>query len=88
MDYTPTQSAQLITFHEIFPDVQLVSKSSEKNELYYDAVESFATTTCRGIDGTWTGAVDISEDGYLYVDDLVRDRKESLSLPLQMRQAI
>lgn len=68
------------TFHEIFPDVQLVSKSSEKNELYYDAVESFATTTCRGIDGTWTGAVDISEDGYLYVDDLVRDRKESLSL--------
>lgn len=68
------------TFHEIFPDVQLVSKSSEKNELYYDAVESFSTTTCRGIDGTWTGAVDISEDGYLYVDDLVRDRKESLSL--------
>ena len=68
------------TFHEIFPDVQLVSKSTEKNELYYDAVESFATTTCRGIDGTWTGAVDISEDGYLYVDDLVRDRKESLSL--------
>lgn len=68
------------TFHEIFPDVQLVSKSSEKNELYYDAVESFATTTCRGIDGTWTGAVDISEDGCLYVDDLVRDRKESLSL--------
>ena len=68
------------TFHEIFPDVQLVSKSSEKNELYYDAVESFATTTCRGIDGTWTGAVDVSEDGYLYVDDLVRDRKESLSL--------
>ncbi len=67
------------TFHEIFPDVQLVSKSSEKNELYYDAVESFATTTCRGIDGTWTGAVDISQDGYLYVDDLVRDRKESLS---------
>ena len=67
------------TFHEIFPDVNLVSKSSEKNELYYDPVESFATTTCRGIDGTWTGAVDISQDGYLYVDDLVRDRKESLS---------
>lgn len=67
------------TFHEIFPDVNLQMKSSEKNELYYDAIESFATTTCRGIDGTWTGAVDISQDGYLYVDDLVRDRKESLS---------
>lgn len=67
------------TFHEIFPDVNSVSKSSEKNELFYDDVESFATVTCRGIDGTWTGAVDISSDGYLYVDDLVRDRKESLS---------
>lgn len=67
------------TFHEIFPDAHLVSKSSEKNELFYDEVESFATVTCRGIDGTWTGAVDISSDGYLYVDDLVRDRKESLS---------
>lgn len=67
------------TFHEIFPDVNLVSQSSEKNELFCDDVESFATVTCRGIDGTWTGAVDISSDGYLYVDDLVRDRKESLS---------
>ena len=67
------------TFHEIFPNVNLVSKSSEKNELFYDDVESFATVTCRGIDGTWTGAVDVSSDGYLYVDDLVRDRKESLS---------
>ena len=45
----------------------------------YDEVESFATLTCRGIDGTWTGAVDISADGYLYVDDMVRDRTESLS---------
>lgn len=67
------------TFHEIFPEVHLADKSAEKNEIFYDAVESFATVTCRGIDGTWTGAVDISEDGYLYVDDLVRDRKESLS---------
>ncbi len=37
------------------------------------------TVTCRGIDGTWTGAVDVSKDGYLYVDDLVRDREHSLS---------
>ena len=35
--------------------------------------------TCRGIDGTWTGAVDISSGAYLYVDDLIRDRTESLS---------
>lgn len=67
------------TYHEIFPNVHLYKKSADKNELSYDEVESFATLTCRGIDGTWTGAVDISSDGYLYVDDLVRDRTESLS---------
>lgn len=67
------------TFHEIFPDVKVPKTSSDKNELRYDEIESFATLTCRGIDGTWTGAVDISADGYLYVDDMVRDRTESLS---------
>lgn len=67
------------TFSEIFPDVHLEDKSSEKNELFFDKQEAFATLTCRGIDGTWTGAVDISSDGYLYVDDMIRDRTESLS---------
>jgi len=67
------------TFKEIFPDIDLANKSSEKNELYFSPTEAFATLTCRGIDGTWTGAVDISSDGYLYVDDMVRDRTESLS---------
>ena len=67
------------TFREIYSKVKLSKKSAEKNELSYDAIESFATLTCRGIEGTWTGAVDISPDGYLYVDDLVRDRTESLS---------
>lgn len=67
------------TFKEIFPDIDLANKSSEKNELYFSPTEAFATLTCRGIDGTWTGAVDISSDGYLYVDDMVRDRTESLN---------
>lgn len=67
------------TFSEIFPDVSLCGKSAEKNELRYSDLEAFATLTCRGIDGTWTGAVDISSEGYLYVDDMIRDRTESLS---------
>ena len=67
------------TFLEIFPNVSLCGKSAEKNELRYSELEAFATLTCRGIDGTWTGAVDISSDGYLYVDDMIRDRTESLS---------
>lgn len=67
------------TFSEIFPNCKLESKHADKNEVNFGDPDRFPTLTCRGIDGTWTGEVDISPDGYLYVDDLVRDRTESLS---------
>ena len=67
------------TFGEIFPGTTLQKKSADKKEINLGDPDRFPTLTCRGIDGTWTGAVDISADGYLYVDDLVRDRMESLS---------
>lgn len=67
------------TYNEIFPNVTLESKSSDEYTVNLNAPDRFATLTCRGIDGTWTGAVDISAGGYLYVDDLIRDRTESLS---------
>lgn len=78
-DVLKLTTSEEYTFSEIFPQIKFPKTSSDKNELRYDDVESFATLTCRGIDGTWTGAVDISADGYLYVDDMVRDRTESLS---------
>ncbi|MDE7446153.1 MAG: hypothetical protein K2N15_10715 [Lachnospiraceae bacterium] len=78
-DVLKLTTSEEYTFSEIFPNVTAPKTSSDKNELRYDEIESFATLTCRGIDGTWTGAVDISADGYLYVDDMVRDRTESLS---------
>lgn len=67
------------TYSEIFPNVFLESKSSDEYIVNLNSPDRFATLTCRGIDGTWTGAVDISSGGYLYVDDLIRDRTESLS---------
>lgn len=54
-------------------------KSAEKMTISFVSKGDFPTFTFRGIDGTWTGAVDISSDGYLFVDDLVRDRAHSLS---------
>lgn len=54
-------------------------RSADDYFITLDMPDRFATITCRGIDGTWTGAVDVSADGYLYVDDLVRDREHSLS---------
>ena len=56
------------------------NKSAEDCTITLDKPDRFGTLTCRGIDGTWTGAVDVSSDGYLYVDDLVRDREESMSI--------
>lgn len=53
--------------------------SAEDFTITLGDADRFATITCRGIDGTWTGAIDVSWDGYLYVDDLVRDREHSLS---------
>lgn len=75
------------TFAELFEyfhpgKVILRDKSADEFTITLDQPDRFATITCRGIDGTWTGAVDISggdNAGYLYVDDLVRDREHSLS---------
>ena len=55
-------------------------KSAEDFTITLGDPDRFATITCRGIDGTWTGAIDVSADGYLYVDDLIRDREHSLSV--------
>lgn len=75
------------TFAELFqyanPTMKKVveKKSSDPAELTINLgkKDEFATFTCRSSDSTWTGAVDVSRDGYLYVDDLVRDREHSLS---------
>lgn len=70
-------------FHLWNPEYRAVlqAKSSDPAEftLNLGSPDEFSTFTCRGIDGTWTGAIDVSSDGYLYVDDLIRDREHSLS---------
>lgn len=79
------------TFSELFyfwnPEYEnkplVTDKSADEFTITLGNPDRFATVTCRGIDGTWTGAVDVSKDGYLYVDDLVRDREHSLS-PMRM----
>lgn len=58
-------------------------KSADEFTVNLGEPDRFSTLTFRGIDGTWTGAVDVSQDGYLCVDDLVRDREHSLS-PIRM----
>ena len=71
-------------FQELYsffqPDKKFIEdKSAEKMTISFMSKSDFDTICCRGIDGTWTGAIDISSNGYLCVDDLVRDRAHSLS---------
>lgn len=78
------------TFAELFnfwhPGMEILQdKSADEFTINLGNPDEFSTITCRGIDGTWTGAIDVSEDGYLYVDDLVRDRQHSLS-PRRMEE--
>ena len=61
----------------------ILDKSAEDLTINLGKPDRFSTITCRSIDATWTGAVDVSWDGILYVDDLVRDREHSLS-PIRM----
>lgn len=78
------------TYSEIYDrwhtgHVMIRDKSAEDYTITLDEPDRFATLTCRGIDATWTGAIDVSKDGILYVDDLVRDRQHSLS-PTRMEE--
>jgi len=75
------------TFNELFMDlhpeykkpVENISSDPAEYTINLGEPKEFATISCRGIDGTWTGAINVSNDGYLYVDDLVRDREHSMS---------
>lgn len=78
------------TYSEIYQrwhpnHVMIRDKSAEDYMITLDESDRFATITCRGIDQAWTGAVDVSKDGILYIDDLIRDRQHSLS-PSRMEE--
>lgn len=73
-----TDSAQY-RFAEIFPDAAFKKKDSMNEAIHLKSVRRFPTLTCRSIDGTLTGAVEIGRNALLYCDDLVSDREEALN---------
>lgn len=86
--YTSSEYCYEELYAYFHPDKKFIEdKSAEKMTISLVTKSDFPTFTFRGIDGTWTGAVDISggtdvikdDWGILFVDDLVRDRTHSLS---------
>lgn len=65
-------------WHEVFPNAGKIETKADVHTINLQG-EGFETLTCRPIGGTLTGAVEVSEEGILYSDDLVRDLQESLS---------
>lgn len=63
---------------DVFPDVSIESSSAEDEAINLGSPSRFPTLTCRSIEGTTTGAVEAAN--LLYTDDLIKDRKESLSI--------
>lgn len=71
--------SEIYKFWHSSENMAVTDKSAEDLTINLGKPDRFQTITCRSIDATWTGAVDVSWDGILYVDDLVRDREHSLS---------
>ena len=68
-------------FAEVFPKSELFDKSmADETLLLKGCNERFPTLTCRSIEGTLTGAVEVGRDALLYMDDLVEDREEALNV--------
>ncbi len=65
---------------DVFPNVKLADSSAKNESIDLGKKKRFPTLTCRPIEGTLTGAVEIGEGGVLYVDDLIKDLEESLSI--------
>ena len=66
-------------WQEVFPEVRMVDKSAKNETIDLGSRKRFPSLTCRSIEGTLTGAVEIGEEGVLYSDDLVADLEESLN---------
>ena len=73
--------SELFTYHnpKMKKVVEKISSDPAELTINLGKKDEFATFSCRSTDSTWTGAIDVSSDGYLYVDDLVRDREHSMS---------
>lgn len=67
-------------FADVFPEARLVDKSFADETIHLQKKRRFPSLTCRSIDGTLTGAVEVGRDALLYCDDLVSDREEALNV--------
>lgn len=62
---------------DVFPNTKIAATSAEDESICLNKQRRFPTLTCRAIEGTLTGAVEVAK--LLYVDDIIKDLEEALS---------
>lgn len=70
---------QKYLWNEVFPEVTLANTSAKKTTIDLNSKKRFSSLTCRSIEGAWTGGIEVSENGILYCDDLVKGLEEALN---------
>lgn len=63
----------------VFPEQKIAAVSLERTSIDIGEVKEYPTLTCRSLEGTSTGAIEVGEGGLLYSDDLVSGIEEAMS---------
>lgn len=66
-------------FARIFQEAKFKKKDMANETIHLKNVRRFPTLTCRSVEGTLTGAVEVGKDALLYCDDLVEDYEQALN---------
>lgn len=72
------------SWRDVFPNIAIKTSADEKTIDLMDETTSkrrvknnFPSTTCRGVDGSWTGTIRVEQ--CLYLDDIIEGMEEALS---------
>jgi predicted phage terminase large subunit-like protein len=66
------------SWSDVFPGIVIANTSAKDQSIDLDTRKRFPTLTCRSIEGTLTGAVEVGR--CLYCDDLIEDLEEALNI--------
>lgn len=66
-------------FLEVFPEAEIAATSAKNTTINLVRKGRFPTLTARPIGGSNTGIVEVGQRGWLYCDDMVKERLEALS---------
>ena len=71
------QKPEEYLYYDVFPKARLAATNADEKTIHLEKKKRFATITCRSIDGALTGSTESTQEGVMYLDDLVSDELEA-----------